>query len=101
MKKIVLFGLLVILVLSCTTGNQSQKGGTFVALSDLRFNPFYDPAIVKQQIESEASGWSAIFASSAIKAPGDYSADSSDPLLLSALGAVKGKAPGMPGWIIL
>lgn len=95
MKTIFPLLLLVILGLSCMTGRVQEKTESFVALSDIHFNPFYDPALFHELVEEDVSRWPAIFETSTHKALGDYSADSSGPLLLSAFGAVKKEAPDM------
>ncbi|HXO21967.1 MAG TPA: metallophosphoesterase [Thermoanaerobaculia bacterium] len=70
-----------------------SAGGTFVALSDLHFNPFYDPALMPRLMAAEAGGWRAIFESSTVTGVSGYGADTNYPLLRSALAAAQGSAP--------
>lgn len=95
MKKIFPLLLMVVLGLSCMTGKVQEKTGSFVTLSDIHFDPFYDPSIVPELIKADVSRWPVIFDTSMHKALGDYSADSSGPLVLSAFEAVKKEAPDM------
>jgi sphingomyelin phosphodiesterase acid-like 3 len=67
--------------------------GTFVALSDLHFNPFYDPALIPALVRADAARWEDIFAASTVKGLGAYGSDVSFPLLESALAAAARVAP--------
>jgi sphingomyelin phosphodiesterase acid-like 3 len=65
------------------------EAGTFVSLSDLHFNPFYDSALVSQLVEAPAPQWPALFAGSQITAPSSYGKDTNYPLLQSTLAALR------------
>jgi len=65
---------------------QRQAGtGIVVSLSDIHFNPFYDPSLINSLIESDHTEWQSIFSHSSIQGYGTHSADSNYKLLNSAL----------------
>ncbi len=80
--------------------------GTFLALSDIHFDPFYDPSLLPDLNSTPASGWKAIFEGSSVKTlcrlsedrsgkRGCYDRHAQDtnyPLLKSALGTASGFA---------
>jgi sphingomyelin phosphodiesterase acid-like 3 len=68
-------------------------GGTFVALSDIHFDPFYDPVLVPALLRSDTSQWERIFQGSTVKGLGAYGQDTSFPLLASTLAAAARFAP--------
>jgi sphingomyelin phosphodiesterase acid-like 3 len=59
--------------------------GIVVSLSDIHFNPFNDPSLIKSLIESDYTKWQSIFSHSSIQGYGTHSADSNYNLLNSAL----------------
>jgi hypothetical protein len=68
---------------------------TFLFFSDVHFDPFADPALVKTLAATDASGWRNVFASSSQKSPSSYGSDANFVLLESALdsmAATAGKA---------
>ncbi|HEX8172018.1 MAG TPA: hypothetical protein VF824_15885 [Thermoanaerobaculia bacterium] len=58
----------------------------FLSLSDIHFDPYYDPTLMNQLVAADASGWAAIFAGSQITSPSAYGSDTNYPLLRSMLG---------------
>jgi hypothetical protein len=66
--------------------------GVFLHISDLHFDPFADPTIVRRLIAAPVEQWSAIFRSSTNTPFSKYGQDSSFPLLVSMLAAAKGPA---------
>jgi hypothetical protein len=66
--------------------------GVFLHVSDLHFNPFADPAIVRQLIAAPVERWPAIFRGSKNTAFWAKGQDTSFPLLVSMLAAAKGPA---------
>lgn len=66
--------------------------GVFLHVSDLHFNPFADPAIVRRLIAAPVERWAAILRTSKNTAFWDKSQDTSFPLLTSMLAAAKGPA---------
>ena len=61
------------------------KSASFVSLSDIHFDPFYDPTLVDTLIQSDYTEWKTIFSSSGNKGCGTYGEDTNYPLLNSAL----------------
>jgi sphingomyelin phosphodiesterase acid-like 3 len=85
--------LLLILLLAAAglpaAAQETTPAGSFVSLSDLHFNPFYDPALVPKLVQAEAEDWPAIFAGSPVTAPSAYGADVNYPLLVSTLAGLR------------
>jgi hypothetical protein len=71
--------------------------GQFLAVSDIHFDPFADPAIVPRLIAADPDRWPAIFASSRLTAPVGAGSDTNYPLLDSALKAASA-ASGSEGY---
>ena len=71
--------------------------GQFLALSDIHFDPFADPAIVPKLIAAPVDRWPAIFASSRQTKPAAAGSDTNYPLLDSTLKAAAAAA-GRPGY---
>ena len=61
------------------------KSGSFASLSDIHFDPFYDPALVEKLIQTKYTEWKTVFSSSTIKRYSPYGKDTNYPLLNSAL----------------
>ena len=74
--------------------------GIVVSLSDIHFNPFYDPSLINSLIRSDYIKWQSIFSHSKIKGYGTHSADSNYHLLNSALHNIYLLAPH-PDFIII
>src|SRR5258705_13526188 len=72
----------------------------FLAVSDIHFNPFADPAIVAKLEAADVSQWDAIFASSAVTAFSPDGSDTNDPLLRSALGEMQKQLPS-PAFVLI
>jgi sphingomyelin phosphodiesterase acid-like 3 len=79
---------------------ESRASCAFVALSDLHFNPFFDPSLASALIGADPGRWQAIFESSNVTSAGTYGQDSSYPLLRSALAAAAGFAPD-PDFVLI
>src|ERR1039458_2240015 len=60
-----------------------------VLLSDIHFNPFYDPKIVPTLMSSDVSQWEGIFKGSTVLQPSTYGADTNYPLLVLAMASIK------------
>jgi sphingomyelin phosphodiesterase acid-like 3 len=92
-KRFVVTGVLCGLFLSSTlpiyaapVEPKRQVGtGIVVSISDIHFNPFYDPALINSLIESNYTKWQGIFSHSSIQGYGTHSADTNYNLLNSAL----------------
>jgi sphingomyelin phosphodiesterase acid-like 3 len=74
--------------------------GTVVSLSDIHFNPFFDPSLLNTLIQSDYTTWQGIFSHSRIEGYGTHSADSNYNLLNSTLENVYEVAPH-PDFIII
>lgn len=73
----------------------SETASTFLLFSDVHFDPFADPALVKTLAATDASGWKAIFDSSERKAPSAYGSDTNYALLESSLDSMATTANGV------
>ena len=88
-----LFVLIVAATATTSIASADEMAATrFVSMSDIHFDPFYDPSLVTRLAGADVSGWAAIFASSTITAPSAYGADTNYPLLASFLADVKTRA---------
>src|SRR6185295_8111087 len=74
--------------------------GTFLSLSDIHFDPFYDPSLVPKLAEADVAQWPEIFAHSSVTAPSTYGSDPNDPLFRSFLAAARSLAP-RPDFVLL
>lgn len=68
---------------------------SFLFFSDVHFDPFADPKIVKSLAASDVSDWKDIFLSSGKTAPAPYGADANFTLLESALDSMASTARGV------
>jgi len=66
-------------------GNTQTNKAVFLNLSDIHFNPYYDPSLTKKLMSSDASQWQSIFETSAIKTYSTYGQDCNYPLLISLI----------------
>ncbi len=60
-----------------------MKSPFFISLSDLHFNPCYDPALTPRLVKAPAEEWEAVFQSAGHTEPSAYGADTNYPLLTS------------------
>lgn len=74
--------------------------GLVVSISDIHFNPFYDPKLVTSLIQSDYAKWQAIFSRSLVAGYGSHSADTNYNLFKSALENIYLRAP-RPDFIII
>ena len=89
-----IFTTLALLICFCGSAAHAQKRRapalkTALSVSDIHFNPFYDPSLVDTLVKSPVSNWGSIFESSAIQSPNGYGADANYPLLRSAMSAMQ------------
>jgi hypothetical protein len=68
---------------------------SFLFLSDVHFDPFADPTIVKSLAATDVSGWKDIFLSSKQTGPSPYGTDANFALLESALDSMASTAKGV------
>jgi sphingomyelin phosphodiesterase acid-like 3 len=71
------------------------SSSSFLFFSDVHFDPFADPKLVKSLAATDVSGWNDIFASSAKKDLSAYGSDTNYPLLESALDSMAATAAGV------
>jgi hypothetical protein len=69
------------------------KSGNVVSISDIHFNPFYDPSLMPALDKADYSKWEQIFSHSKIAGYGSHSADTNYNLLKSALDNIQQRAP--------
>lgn len=74
--------------------------GTVVSISDIHFNPFYDPALIGSLIRSDYEQWQPIFSHSTVQNYGSHDADTNYLLFQSALQNIYSVAP-RPDFIII
>src|SRR6185369_148613 len=74
-------------------GAAQQDTGTFVVLSDIHFDPLYDPDLVPQLQAKDARQWQRIFESSKVTQLSAYGKDTNYPLLKSALSSLRFRTP--------
>lgn len=89
--------ILLVFAAGCTgthqTPGQARSGdatgqpeiGVILSLTDLHFDPFYDPALFPALVRSAPAEWTRIFARSRVTGSGQYGKDSNYNLLVSAL----------------
>jgi sphingomyelin phosphodiesterase acid-like 3 len=92
--------LLAAVTLPVRAQDTAAPAATFVSLSDLHFNPFYDPTLVPKLVAADVGEWPALFASSQVTAPSAYGADVNDPLLVSTLAGLRSFAPD-PDFVLI
>src|ERR1700719_314951 len=91
--------LAVVVVLgTCAGGAVAQTAPAaprqFISISDIHFNPYFDPSLMTQLEAADVSGWAAIFQSSKIQQPNSYNSDTNYPLFASFLADLKTRAAG-------
>lgn len=79
---------------------QTSTTGTFLSLSDIHFNPLYDPGLWKELVKDDYADWQGVFAKSSVSGMGTYGNDINYNLLRSALDNMSRQAPD-PDFIII
>ena len=79
--------------LAVGAGSAQQDTGTFVVLSDIHFDPLYDPELVPRLQAADARQWLRIFESSKVTRLSGYGEDTNYPLLKSALSTLRCRTP--------
>src|SRR5476651_2075329 len=92
MKKISTI-LIILLIVSIQVSRAQSTQGNILSVSDIHFDPFFDPSLMPALIKADYKQWPAIFNSSAIRQPNTYNSDSNFPLFVSALAAMKQQNP--------
>lgn len=87
-------------VVNNSTNINGNTANSFSQVSDIHFNPYYDPSLVPQLIKADASQWEAIFTKSAVTGFGVPGKDETNyPLLVSALQSIA-KTADKPDFVI-
>ncbi len=78
--------------------NPTFPQSNFLGLSDMHFNPFYDPTLIQDLIKTDAAQWDTVFEKSSVKGYGSYFwsgpfIDTGYPLFKSALAEAKAVNP--------
>jgi sphingomyelin phosphodiesterase acid-like 3 len=74
---------------SSTAPDPATTAYQVVTVSDLHFNPLYDPSLYSSLAAKDPSQWAQIFQGSQVKSPSGPGADTNYPLLLLALADLK------------
>jgi sphingomyelin phosphodiesterase acid-like 3 len=96
---------LAILIIAAPALSSAQKKKTpnplrdLLSVSDIHFNPYYDPSLVDTLVTSDITKWQGILQSSA-QGPNGYNSDPNYALFRSALAAMKQQNPN-PSFIII
>lgn len=95
MPKLRAITVLLILLLPFLLGNNKGCGtaipSTFVAISDVHFNPFDDTTLFNRLVAAQAEDWASIFQSSNKKTLPDYGEESNFTLLTTVLDSAAGQ----------
>lgn len=85
--------MLIFSLTGCTdTGNGTNTANNsfpVVVVSDVHFNPFYDPKLFPSLVTADPGQWASVFQTSTITAPSVWGADTNYPLLALALESIK------------
>ena len=66
-------------------GSGQPDIGVFLSVTDFHFDPFYDPKLFRELVQSPPSEWTRIFDGSQVSGYGEYGKDSNYNLIVSAL----------------
>ena len=94
-----LFLVFVLMVLaSCggKTNNNTNNNFPVVVVSDVHFDPFYDPSLFPALVAADVSEWEGIFKTSQITAPSAWGNDTNHPLFVLALASIRQNMGGSP-----
>jgi len=73
--------------------NGQSDIGVILSITDFHFDPFYDPKLFHDLVQSPPSEWTRIFAGSQVSGYGQYGKDSNYNLVVSALKHAARAAP--------
>jgi hypothetical protein len=71
----------------------APANGQFLIVSDIHFNPFFDPSLVANLASAPSNRWEPILNRSRVTSYSPYGQDTNWPLLQSALDAVRTTEP--------
>lgn len=83
--------LALMLLVSCggETPNAANSSFSVVVISDVHFDPFYDPTLFSALVDADVSQWDDIFKTSSITTPSTWGSDANYPLLALALASIR------------
>ena len=82
----------VLLTWGCNDAKDPARASSsyqVVTVSDLHFNPFYDPTLYSSLVTADPSEWAGIFQNSKVKSPTGAGTDTNYPLLVLTLADMK------------
>jgi sphingomyelin phosphodiesterase acid-like 3 len=71
------------------TTNTANNSFPVVVVSDVHFDPFYDPTLFPALVAADVSEWANIFNTSSIITPSTWGSDTNYPLLVLALASIR------------
>jgi len=99
-KSGIILLLLIAMVNKLVAQVNAVQQSNIISVSDVHFNPYFDPSLMTKLIKADYKQWKAIFDSSAIKQPNTYNSDSNYPLFKSALITMKQQNPS-PNFMVI
>jgi sphingomyelin phosphodiesterase acid-like 3 len=87
-------------VAAAKPARNSSSAGQVVSISDIHFNPFYDPTLIASLVQADYPKWQAIFSHSLVAGYGSHKADTNYVLFKSALENIFARAP-RPDFIVI
>jgi hypothetical protein len=89
--RLMFLALALTLLASCGGETTSTPGNSFsvVVVSDVHFDPFYDPTLFPALVAADVSQWDDIFKTSSITTPSTWGSDANYPLLVLALASIR------------
>jgi sphingomyelin phosphodiesterase acid-like 3 len=90
---------IVLGMLGCSSTNApipDPNSYQVVTISDLHFNPLYDPSLYSRLVAADASEWAGIFQSSKLTSVTGETTDTNYPLLVATLADVKQRMAASP-----
>ena len=89
--------ILALLLLLCVSPASAEQ---FLSVSDIHFDPFFDPSLVAKLEAADVSQWDAILATSTQTGFSPYGSDINDALLRSAVAEMKKQIPS-PAFVLI
>lgn len=94
---IFLLGMLIFSLTGCTdNGNGTDTSFPVVVVSDVHFDPFYDPTLFQALVAADVSEWENIFKTSIITTPSTWGSDANYPLFARTLASIRQNKEGSP-----
>src|SRR5512145_2351256 len=89
--RLMILALALMLFASCggETTNAPSNSFSVVVVSDVHFDPFYDPTLFPALVAADVSEWENIFKTSSITTPSTWGSDANYPLFALALVSIR------------